>query len=366
MSRDELLREAERQLTVCNACRYCEGYCAVFPALERRHFFLEGDISYLANLCHDCRDCYDACMYTPPHEFAINFPLIMSQVRVDTYQRYTWPSSVSGLLKHGKLGAVIITGVSIWIALLVASLLGDPARLLTTHTGPGSFYQIFPYVTLVAPAMIISLYALVVFGRGAWRFWRETRSPLRRLVSLDALRSAGAEALSLRWLRGGGAGCYYQDKRGSYLRVVLHSLVFWGFVAAFVATAIAAFEQEVLHILPPYPALSLPVILGSAGGLAMIAGTTGFLLAKPSANKTLAADAMTSLDYAFLIVLDLASVTGMLTLLFRSTPAMGLLLVLHVGVLGGLYLTAPYSKFAHFVYRYAALIQNQLEEKRTQ
>ena len=28
--------EADRQLTICNACRYCEGYCAVFPALERQ------------------------------------------------------------------------------------------------------------------------------------------------------------------------------------------------------------------------------------------------------------------------------------------------------------------------------------------
>ena len=31
-----LLEEAERQLTICNACRYCEGYCAVFPAMEMR------------------------------------------------------------------------------------------------------------------------------------------------------------------------------------------------------------------------------------------------------------------------------------------------------------------------------------------
>jgi citrate/tricarballylate utilization protein len=23
--------EARRQMEICNACRYCEGYCAVFP-----------------------------------------------------------------------------------------------------------------------------------------------------------------------------------------------------------------------------------------------------------------------------------------------------------------------------------------------
>ena len=33
---------AARQLTICNSCRYCEGLCAVFPALERRTVFADG------------------------------------------------------------------------------------------------------------------------------------------------------------------------------------------------------------------------------------------------------------------------------------------------------------------------------------
>ena len=28
--------EVARQLQICNACRYCEGFCAVFPAMTRR------------------------------------------------------------------------------------------------------------------------------------------------------------------------------------------------------------------------------------------------------------------------------------------------------------------------------------------
>ena len=60
----ETLAEAQRQLDVCNACRYCEGLCAVFPALERRSLFTEGDVLFLANLCHDCRECFDACPFS--------------------------------------------------------------------------------------------------------------------------------------------------------------------------------------------------------------------------------------------------------------------------------------------------------------
>jgi len=69
------------QLEVCNACRYCEGYCAVFPALERRRRFTPGDVVYLANLCHDCRACFYACMYAPPHEFGVNIPKALAEVR---------------------------------------------------------------------------------------------------------------------------------------------------------------------------------------------------------------------------------------------------------------------------------------------
>ena len=46
--------ETRRIMQICNACRYCEGFCAVFPAMERRRTFTEGDTAYLANLCHNC------------------------------------------------------------------------------------------------------------------------------------------------------------------------------------------------------------------------------------------------------------------------------------------------------------------------
>ena len=66
--------EVERVMQVCNACRYCEGFCAVFPAMTQRLAFGKADINYLANLCHNCGACLHACQYAPPHEFAINVP----------------------------------------------------------------------------------------------------------------------------------------------------------------------------------------------------------------------------------------------------------------------------------------------------
>ena len=94
------LKEAGRVMTICNSCRYCEGFCAVFPAMELRRTFTGGDLKYLANLCHNCRDCYYACQYMPPHEFDLNFPQAMAELRLETYAEFAEPKFMAGLFKH--------------------------------------------------------------------------------------------------------------------------------------------------------------------------------------------------------------------------------------------------------------------------
>src|SRR5579862_6328747 len=95
----EAVKESRRLLQICNACRYCEGYCAVFPAMELRRQFASGDLSYLANLCHDCRGCYYACQYAPPHEWAVNLPRAFAQVRAESYAEYAWPRAMGGVFR---------------------------------------------------------------------------------------------------------------------------------------------------------------------------------------------------------------------------------------------------------------------------
>ncbi len=75
---------------------------------------------------------------------------------------------------------------------------------------------------------------------------------------------------------------------------------------------------------------------------------------------------MFSMDVAFLVLLFLTSLTGMLLLGFRETAAMGSLLVIHLGVVAGLFITMPYGKFAHVVYRYAALVRYSIEQRRVE
>jgi len=90
------LSEGDRLMTICNSCRYCEGFCAVFPAMERRLQFSAADLNYLANLCHNCAECFYACQYAPPHEFAVNVPKVLAEIRVNSYRKYAWPGMIHG------------------------------------------------------------------------------------------------------------------------------------------------------------------------------------------------------------------------------------------------------------------------------
>ena len=361
----ELIKEAERQMVVCNACRYCEGYCAVFPAMELRRTFSHGDLIYLSNLCFDCRDCYYACQFAPPHEFAVNVPRIFAQLRADTYRDYSWPGVLRGLFGRNGLAVTLITAASVVLILALVLIFQGSAVLFGTHVGEGAFYRVVPYVAMVIPPSVILVYGFFVFVRGGLRFWRETHSNLVDTLDLAAFMRATRDAFGLSYLKGGEAGgCNYPDAGFSETRRWLHHLVFYGFLLDLASTTIAAFYDHFLHWQAPYPLLSWPVVLGTVGGVMLLIGTAGLLYLKWRSDPAPAEERTRPMDVAFLVLLFLTSLTGLVLLALRETPAMGTLLVIHLGVVAGLFITMPYGKFAHVVYRYAALVRYALEQDR--
>lgn len=357
----DLYKEADRQLTVCNACRYCEGYCAVFRALELRRDFAEGDVVYLAHLCHDCRACYYACMYSPPHEFAINIPKLMSDVRLESYRRLSWPALLARSFKDRRIG-VGLAAVSAGLVIILSVLLVKPDTLFSGHHGPGAFYAVIPYLAMVIPGLALFVYGIAVWLAGGAHFWRDTGGARRPPGGLAAALEAAREAFGLQYLKGGGPGCYYPEAQPSSVRRIYHSFVFWGFLSAFTSTTLAAIYQEIFHWLPPYALTSAPVIFGTVGGVAMVIGAAGLIWYKARSDSAPAGVGAASLDYAFLAILALVSISGLLTLALRETWMMGSMLTIHLALIAALFITAPYGKFVHFVYRYLALVRHRAEE----
>ncbi len=360
----QLIDEAQRVLAICNACRYCEGYCATFPALQRRLSFTEGDIRYLGNLCHNCGAFLYACQYAPPHEFALNFPRLMAQVRAQSWQRYAWPGFLARAFESNGLFTSLATAAGLVFFLLFAAWLAGPERLFAAHSdAQGSFYAVIPHGAMVAVFGAVSLFVLAAFTVGFARFWRDTGERESAFTPGPAL-GAVHDAAVLRYLDGGGDGCTWPDEKPSFARRTFHHLTFYGFLLCFAATSTATIYHYVLDWKAPYPFWSLPVLLGTVGGVGLLVGPAGLAWLKRRRDPDLADPAQRGMEAGFLALLFLTSLTGLALLAFRETAAMGMLLVAHLGVVLALFATMPYGKFVHALYRLAALARFHLERRR--
>jgi len=268
------------------------------------------------------------------------------------------------LFQRNGLAISLITALSIVIILLLALVFQGPSVVFSVHLGENAFYKVIPYWLIVIPISALGLSILATLLMGIGNFWRETGGKLNELVDPGANLRAIWDALRLKYLDGGGHGCNYPDDRFSHVRRWFHHLVFYGFMLCLASTTVAAIYEHFLHWGAPYPLWSWPVMLGTVGGVAVLLGTGGLLYLKWRMDKAPAAPRSLGMDIGFLVLLFLTSLTGLLLLVLRETPAMGILLIVHLGVVVGLFITLPYSKFVHSVYRYAALVRNSVEQSR--
>jgi len=214
--------------------------------------------------------------------------------------------------------------------------------------------------------LVIGVYVLAALAAGAARFWRDTGATLHQVMSPSAFLRATGDVFGLRYLGAQGVGCTYPAAGFSQQRRWLHHLVFYGFLLDLASTTLAAITDHVLGVPAPYPLYHPVVVLGTVGGVALSIGCAGLLWLKSQSDRSASVERMQRMDVAFLVMLLLTGLTGLLLLALRDTSAMGSLLVVHLGVVAGLFLTMPYGKFAHAVYRYAALVRNAVESEREQ
>jgi citrate/tricarballylate utilization protein len=171
------------------------------------------------------------------------------------------------------------------------------------------------------------------------------------------------DALTLKYLDGGhGEGCNDDSDRFTLWRRRWHHFTFWGFMLCFASTCVATLYHYAGHS-APYAVTSLPVVLGTLGGIGLVLGPAGLLYLNLKRHPLQGDAAQRPMDRGFIALLLLASITGLALLALRDTRAMGLLLALHLGVVMGLFATLPYGKFAHAVYRLAALLKFQVERR---
>ena len=348
------LAEARRQIEICNACRYCEGYCAVFPAMTRQRAFADGDMTQLANLCHNCRGCYYACQYTEPHEFAVNLPAALAEARQESWDRFAWPGVFAGMFQR-RAGAMI--------GVLVASIaaLFWMAHWLRPDSGDG-FYAYLSHsmmVAIFAPAFLLPLVAL---GVGVRRYWREVGG---KAVTWSDLHQAGVDVASLKNLSGGQAGaCNFEaEDRFSNARKHAHQAVMWGFMLCFASTVSGTVMHYFLDWPAPYGPLTAPKLLGVPGGILMTVGAVWLTWLKTKADPSLGAKAVGG-EMAFTLLLGAVGATGLALYAATGTTLVSPLLAIHLGCVLAFFLTTPYSKMAHGAYRFTASVREAQIKRR--
>lgn len=346
----DFIAEARRQTEICNACRYCEGFCSVFPALTRNKVFSDSDITHLANLCHNCRGCYYSCQYTAPHEFALNFPAALADVRQESWERHAWPQPLARLFHESgaAIAAVLVAGFALLFGMLQ----------VLRPTGGEGFYAYLAHGAMVAlflPAFLLPLASVAVSLRG---YWQEIGGgPLRWRDVMEAGRSAAR----LKNLDGGqGQGCNFeQGDRYSDQRRWLHQAVLFGFLLCFAATSTGTVLHYVFDMQAPYGPFSLPKLLGVPGGILLTVGCAGLAWLKTKADPALGAVRVWGGEMAFVLLLGATGVTGLALYAATGTAAVPVLLAIHLGTVLTLFLLLPFSKMVHGFYRFATLVAEE-------
>jgi citrate/tricarballylate utilization protein len=350
-------------MTVCNSCRYCEGLCAVFPAMEMRRAFSDGDLNYLANLCHGCGACYSDCQFSPPHEFNVNVPKTLAVARNDSYATYAWPPAFAGLFARNGIVISLSAALSVAAFIFGFAALNDRAVLYGVHTGPGAFYKLMPHNALVAMFGAAFLYAILALVMSMRAFWRDIGEPIGGHADAGSIWQAIRDAGNLRYLDGGGVGCFNKDDEPTDRRKIFHHLTFYGFLLCFAATCVATLYHYLLAREAPYEWWDVPVVLGTLGGIGLLIGPIGLLAARFRRDGVLSDQSRMGMDSAFILMLFATSLTGLALLLWRDTAAMALLLAVHIGVVFALFITLPYGKFVHGIYRFVALVRYARERQ---
>ncbi len=131
----------------------------------------------------------------------------------------------------------------------------------------------------------------------------------------------------------------------------------------FAATSVATAYHYAFGLHAPYAYTSAPKLLGIAGGLALMLGVRGLFWLNVRRHPLQQDITQRAMDRGFMSLLFLTAASGLVLMLVKHTAALPLALCVHLGAVMALFATLPYGKFAHGIYRSAALLKWSVERR---
>jgi quinone-modifying oxidoreductase subunit QmoC len=378
--REAFAKRGGEAVTRCYQCATCSSVCELAPAgapFPRRQVLWAqwGLVDRLTAdpgpwLCHQCNDCSVRC----PRDVAPGD--IMAAVRGMIVELLAFPRAFGKLVANARTTwpLLVFGPLLFWILLL-----GATGHLVIPAVDPhlGALDGRFHYEALVPHYLIYAVYftatawVLIAFWVSGRRFWRLLGSNAERRGSFVAslVPVLGEIATHQR---------FSKCDRGVPKRHWGHFLLMWGFVGAAVTSGFAVlylYKDTVflswLHLGYSYP---VPLDhwvkwLGNFSAVLLVLGGILLYANRLSPTTDRLVGATTGFDRFFLYTVLGVVATGVLTETFRfvavPTVLAAVVYVVHLGIVLTLFLTFPYSKFAHLVYRSLAMVHERMAGLKT-
>ena len=355
--RKELARHGGGRAALCYQCATCSSVCelatpdAPFP--RRQMLFAQwGLVDRLVAdpavwLCHQCNDCTVRCPRDAKPGDA------MHAIRALVIEELAAPKALGRLVGRAALTwPVLLAAPIVFWFLYIRAVNG-----FAVHTLPLAYSEVVPLwmiYSVFLPAAGFAALAAAVGARRAWVAWGDGRP--RRGSLVQGLAGVAQDVL----LHRGFGKC-----NAARPRQPGHLLLFWGFAGALATTTLLGIAMDGFGVKTPLPQLHPIKLLGNLSAILLFTGMVWLMVNR--IRSAAAAGASTAFDVFFLalvILLVLSGVGSELGRIFLPVPVALAMYVVHLAMILALFLTFPFSKFAHALYRTLALAHERLTSER--
>jgi len=341
-------------LTACYQCGTCSVVCPIstedepFPRKEmvwvqwglKDRLMTDPTVW----MCHQCAICDTYCPRdAKPAD-------VMAAVRDYSIAHYAVPQFMGRAVNDPKTLPFLLG----FPALILLGALGALGHLNGLPDGPIVYSKFLPVPVVEVIFVLFVGLAVVAAITGGLRYWKA--------IGRYAPGSKGLlPALSDIFIHRKFKRCA-EDRAGSRPTpkehlYATHALIFYGFLGLVLTTSSVGIGIYAFGYLTPWPVWHPVKILGNVSGAAVIAASIVFLYRRLKDGEK--AGKSTYSDWLFLTVLGVTTITGFMSEMIRLANIPWLAYwtyFVHLIFIFFLLVYLPYSKFAHLVYRFAAML----------
>jgi ferredoxin len=344
------------RLARCYNCGTCTAICplsreeAEFPRTLIRYAILGAEEKLLRSpavwLCYYCGECSDSCPKdADPGEF-------MMALRRYVIERYSAGRVASVFYDSPASSAVALVVLTLVAVLGVLSMKGSPTFSPPNLQSLFSFQIIHNVGLWLGGLVLVSVLVNIAIMTRYVRVKADKKIPVfaRSKIWLTTFVNAGVrECLAqLDYLK-----CTNKN------RYIAHMALFWGFIGLAIATSIDFILG--LGKIPLYP-VPPQRVLGILSGF-VLTGGAAYYLNKRLRKSERHAKSSHFTDWVFVVLMLLAGISGLLltlSLYMSATLPAYSLYAIHLVIVFDLVAMAPFTKFAHALYRPLAIWLNQV------